>query len=166
METKYLDIFPRAFTEVLAETGFSETNISDTDSPFDKSTEIIASVGITGAMQGYMMLNASLVSAKNFVDRMMHNIGMEIEEEGFGQFHKEAIGEMVNQFSGRSVMILHESEQIDCNITPPTIITGNSVYADMTNLIGRLSKEVRGDFGVFQIFIGIKDFSKKSDNFS
>ena len=159
---KHLDVFPQALTEVLGEIGFEKTTVTDSETPFGTSTEIIASVGITGAMQGYMMLNASLESAKKFVDKMMYNIGMEIEEDGFGQFHKEAIGEMVNQFSGRSAMILHEMDNTDCNITPPTIITGNNIYADMTNLVASLSKEIKGDFGSVQIFIGIKDiFIKK-----
>ena len=157
MKNEYLDIFPLALTEVFQEIGFDSIEVEDSADPFHSNVEIIATVGITGALQGYMMLSASLDSARQFVDKMLQNIGMEIEESGFGQFHKEAIGEMVNQFSGRSVMKLHEISKKDCNITPPTIITGNNVYADMTNLEARTSKIIQGEFGSVEIFVGIKN---------
>lgn len=157
MNDNYLDVFPSALLEVFNEIGFDEITVKDSEEPFEPSTEIIASVGLTGAIQGYMMLSATFESAKKFVDKMMTNIGMEIEEMGFGQFHKEAMGEMVNQFSGRSAMKLHEILHVDCNITPPTIITGNNIYADMTSLIARSAKKISGHFGSVHIFIGIKN---------
>ena len=157
MNDNYLDVFPAALLEVFGEIGFDGITVSESEHPFGPETEIIASVGLTGKIQGYMMLSASFQCAKQFVDKMMTNIGMEIEEAGFGQFHKEAMGEMVNQFSGRSVMKLHEAFSIDCNITPPTIITGSNIYADMTNLVARSSKEIQGNFGQVHIFSGIKN---------
>jgi chemotaxis protein CheX len=118
-------------------------------------SEIIANVGITGDLQGYLMIQADLPSACNFVSKMLSNMEVEPEEEGFSQFHKEAIGEIVNQVSGRSVMNL-SGREIDCNITPPTILTGSSMAYNVSNLDHVRWSDITGSFGTLSLFVGVK----------
>lgn len=152
----YLQQFTGALREVVREIGFDEISISVGD--IDPSmVELVASVGITGDLHGFMMLRSDMTSAYNFVSRMLINMGIEPEEEdGFGQFHKEAIGEIVNQVSGRSTMMLAE-QTIDCNITPPTIIVGNSIYSDIASCESSISHILTGSFGKIGLFVGIKN---------
>jgi len=45
---------------------------------------------------------------------------------------------------------------IDCNVTPPTIITGQQITYDIRNLDEILWHKVSGSFGSIILFIGIK----------
>ncbi len=152
--TNYLDSFTDALQQIVQEIGFTDTSI--VDSPEDGNVEIVASVGITGDLQGFMLLRSNIQSARLFIDKMLQNMGMDNDEpDVFGQFHKEAIGEVVNQVSGRSTMMLAD-KSIDCNITPPTIVSGANIYTDLRSCEASLNKEVSGVFGHFNLFVGIK----------
>ena len=154
----YLQQFTGALREVVREIGFEDTSISVEDID-PSSVELVASVGITGDLHGFMMLRADMQSAHNFVSKMLINMGIEPEEEeGFGQFHEEAIGEIVNQVSGRSTMMLAD-QNIDCNITPPTIISGQSIYSDIASCESSISHILSGNFGKIGLFVGIKNSS-------
>jgi chemotaxis protein CheX len=150
----YLRFFTEALREIVTEIGFQDLAIDYGNNEAD-AAELVASVGITGDLQGFMMLRTNMESAKSFVSKMLSNMGVEDEEEGFGQFHKEAIGEIVNQVSGRSTMMLAD-QQIDCNITPPTIIAGHNIYSDVSSCESSLSHTISGSFGNISLFVGIK----------
>ena len=124
-----------------------------------KEYELICSLGLTGDLQGYLILRSDIRSAANLVARMASHLGMEMEEKNFGQLHKAAIGELTNQISGRATMKLSENG-IDCNITPPTIITGTNVYTEIFNLLCSLNKKIEGEFGSLNLFVGIKNAKK------
>jgi chemotaxis protein CheX len=156
----YLKHFTGALQSVMRETGFEEIDIDVADSG-SIAAEIVASVGITGDLKGFMMLRSDLKSANSFVAQMLTRMGIEEEpEDGFGQMQKEAIGEIVNQISGRSTMMLAE-QHIDCNITPPTIISGQNIYTDLTSCESSVSHLLKGSFGVIGLFIGIKSSDLK-----
>ena len=154
MDSSLLDIFTDAAKEVFKEIGFDALDFTETNGK-GAGSEIIANVGITGDLQGYLMIQADLPSACNFVSKMLSNMEVEPEEEGFSQFHKEAIGEIVNQVSGRSVMNL-SGREIDCNITPPTILTGSSMAYNVSNLDHARWSDITGSFGTLSLFVGVK----------
>ena len=152
----YLDCFTEALHQIVQEIGFSDAAIDDTVNA-DLNVEIVASVGITGNLKGFMLIRSDIVSARNFIDKMLENMGMPNDEDGeFGQFHKEAIGEIVNQVSGRSTMMLAE-RKIDCNITPPTILSGANIYIDLRSCESSISRGIRGSFGFLNLLVGIKN---------
>ena len=155
MRKKYLTFFSNAMMEVFKEIGFEKIEVNDIEMS-QLQSEIVASVGITGDLQGYLILQSNLDSAYKFVSKMLANMNMEAEEDNFGQFHKEAIGEIVNQVSGRSIMMLAD-DNIDCNITPPTIITGKNIYSDVNSLETILSISIIGSFGTVGLFVGLKN---------
>ena len=148
-----MHLFTDAAREVLQELGFSDLSFMDLKGN-GFPAQIIANVGITGDLQGYMILYSDLESAKKFVGRILDNMDMN-QEKGFTQFHKETIGEIVNQVSGRSTMLLARMN-LDCNVTPPTIITGQQITYDIRNLDETLWHKVSGSFGNIILFIGIK----------
>ena len=151
---KYLETFTRAVTDVFSEIGFSEITLKESDYRH-ASSEVVANIGLTGDLQGYLLLRADLKSAKRFIDKMLTNMSMETDEQEFGQFHKEALGEVLNQVSGRSTMNL-QMEKVDCDITPPTIVTGQDIYYDITSMDASTYQEISGDYGSIGLFVGIK----------
>lgn len=154
MENKYLSVFQQSITEVFEEMGFGKLEVAQFDEK-EYSYEVVSTVGLTGDIQGYVMFQTDMNSAKSFIREMVENMGMEIEEEKFGDFHREALGEITNQLSGRSAVLL-EDAGYDCDITPPTIITGTNIYMDMINLQDSVSLLTTGGFGNFRFFVGIK----------
>ena len=152
----YLSSFTEALREIVGEIGFNHVSI-DTDTQDYPAVELVASVGITGGLSGFMMLQSDMTSARAFVDKMLTNMGVDAgDETGFGQFHKEAVGEIVNQVAGRSMMMLAD-QRIDCSITPPTIIAGSSIYTDIAACESSISHVLRGSFGKIVLFVGIKN---------
>lgn len=157
-----LKLFSDALVEVFQEVGVSPVSVS----PLEKAAnryELVSSLGITGDMHGYLVLKSSLSSAKEFVGIMAAHMGMDVEENDFGQFHKAAIGEITNQISGRATMLLAENGY-DCLITPPTIVTGSNVYMEIPHLEFAKSEKIEGNFGSFGLFVGIKNVKKLDKN--
>ncbi len=154
MKVENLDLFTEATKAVFSEIGF---DISVTgNSPEDSSTEIVANVGITGDIKGFLILKSDISSATNFITKMLSNLGMTPEkEDGFGRFHKEAMGEVLNQISGRSMMFLEE-KGVHCDITPPTLIIGDNIFSNPADAKYVLNKSLTGDYGVFSLYVGIK----------
>lgn len=162
METNILRLFPDALAEVFKEVGVFPVRVSDADSK-KKDYELVCSLGITGDIHGYLILKSNLSSARDFIDRMALHVSMDMEEKEFGPVHKAAMAELTNQISGRATMKLSENG-FDCSITPPTIITGSNVYSDILNLERTLNQEIRGEFGSFVLFVGIKNAKKRFQN--
>ena len=125
MNINNLALFIKAAEEIFQEIGFSELIIRD-NSANEEKYELIANIGITGDISGFLLIRSDLASSMNFINKMLSNMGMEAEESDFGEFHKEAFGEILNQISGRSTMLL-EASGINCNITPPTILMGKNI---------------------------------------
>ncbi|HOV63718.1 MAG TPA: chemotaxis protein CheX [Spirochaetia bacterium] len=154
MDNSIMSLFVTAAKDVFSEIGFLDLSV--TDSTFAaEHAEIVSSLGIVGDLQGYFVLRGDRESVYNFVSKILSNMGMDSEGEEFGQFHKEAVGEIVNQVSGRAVMMLAE-QGYDCNITPPTILMGNNIQIDMKTLETHVTRDIRGPYGTIGIFAGIK----------
>jgi len=155
MNITNLELFIDAAKAVFIEIGFSDLDIN-TDTDTGKKYDIIASIGITGEFSGFLLIKSDLQSSMNFINKMLANIGMESEESDFGQFHKEAFGEILNQISGRATMLL-ESNGINSDITPPTILIGSDISISTYDAAETLHKNIKGTFGCFNLLVGIKE---------
>ncbi|MDA3938719.1 MAG: chemotaxis protein CheX, partial [Spirochaetia bacterium] len=118
--------------------------------------DIIANIGITGEISGFLLIQSDINSSMMFINKMLSNMGMEAEESDFGQFHKEAFGEILNQISGRAVMLLEE-EGINSDITPPTILRGSNISLKTYDAAKMLHKTIKGSFGNFNLLVGAKE---------
>jgi chemotaxis protein CheX len=154
MNPNNLDLFIKAAEEIFVEIGFSNLKIINNQKENQKF-DIIANIGITGEISGFLLIRSDLKSSMNFINKMLTNMGMDAEESDFGAFHKEAFGEILNQISGRAVMLL-ESNGIDSDITPPTILRGTNISMGTNSAAVVLHKTIEGSFGSFDILLGIK----------
>ncbi len=159
MNSNNLDLFIKAAEEIFREIGFSELTVSDISTDDDKY-ELIANIGITGDISGFLLIRSDLGSSMNFINKMLSNMGMDSAESTFDQFHKEAFGEILNQISGRTAMLL-ESVGVNCNITPPTILMGSNITMGSYIASEVVHKKIDGKFGSFDLLIGAKE---KSDS--
>ena len=154
MKEDTLALFSQAAKEIFQEMGFDTLSLVEDDS-IGEEFQVISSIGIAGDISGYLSIRCSLASAQTFIDRILSNMGMDSEEQGFGQFHREALGEIVNQISGRSTVLVAE-EGFDCDITPPTILIGEGIRFNMQELSKSYNRSIRGDFGSINLFVGVQ----------
>jgi len=159
------DIYSKSFFDgcvsVLQETGFPDITLADSGSL--KKTELVSSVGVTGDINGYFIIQSDKENAKSFVDTLLTNMGMDLEEE-FGFFTREAMGEITNQISGRSTILL-SNHGIDCDITPPTVMTGVNLISTVNNTEVNKTKFIQGSFGIISVYVGVK-IIKNTENAS
>ncbi len=151
----YISAFTSALGEIFKEIGIPNIELAAADSN-GKEYQIVSTVGLTGDIQGYVMLKTDFPCAEEFVAHINDSMGMEKTERKFGEYHKAALSEITNQICGRAMMLLSDSGY-DCNITPPTIVTGTAVFTDVLNLVDSSSTLVKSPFGDFNLFIGIKN---------
>ncbi len=154
MKKHDLELFLQATSNVFNEIGFQI--ILEGFTEHVPSTELVANIGITGDIKGFLILKSDLASAQNFITGMLLNLNMHTDEKEFGQFHKEAMGEVLNQISGRSTMLL-EKRGIQCDITPPTLIIGKNINSNPPDSQYSLNRYISGDFGLFNFYVGIKE---------
>ncbi|OQY38363.1 MAG: hypothetical protein B6229_06000 [Spirochaetaceae bacterium 4572_7] len=147
-----LECFKRSLLEIMNETGFHEAQIDETGE--DVNYSLLTTIGFTGRVHGYLMLQADLPSANNFVKLLSEYIGMTDIEETFGDFHKSTFCEIVNQISGRSTIHLSEMG-LDSDITPPSIIIGSSIYSSISDFDASKTFYIKDIFGTFKVFVGI-----------
>ncbi len=117
--------------------------------------EVMASVGFTGALKGFLLLSGSVQTAQRLIAEMLRKMEITTEEKEFGQFHRESLGEVVNQITGRIAMKF-ASQDINCNITPPTIIIGRNITSSVSELEISFYHSLNFSFGLFGIFTGLK----------
>ncbi len=147
-----LECFNKAIIEVMNETGFHEAVVEFNSEKIEYS--VLTTIGFTGRVHGYLMLQTDMESANNFVKILADYIGMEIVDENFGSFHKSTFCEIVNQISGRSTIHLSEMG-LDSDITPPSIIVGSSIYSSISDFDASQTFYLKDDFGTFKVFVGI-----------
>lgn len=161
MNNDLLTVFEEATQQIFAEIGFSDLDSSEPQKP-QGPQDIIATVGITGALQGYISLSTSKKCGHAFVQKMFENLDMEVEEQGFGQFHQEALAEIVNQITGRSTTLL-EQKNLNCDITPPTIMVGSELFFNLSRLSESFHRLIDGEFGSILLFVGIQNINAKEE---
>ena len=146
--------FTEAAAQVFSEIGFENLDIRVSDTPIE-SKEIMVTLGLTGDLHGFFILETTIESARSFLTKMFENLEVHIEEEEFGQMHKEAIAEIMNQIAGRSLMLL-SGIKIECDISPPTIFFGSELESSIPVLNKFHRTHVHGNFGKIGLYIGLK----------
>ena len=155
MKENLKKILNNALIQILKEIGVHE--VAHIENPRkDLKCEIIITIGITGNITGTMMLKSDQKSAVEIAQHMLNKINHTSEEEGFTEPHQEAIREIMNLISARSLMILSE-QHIDCNLTPPTLIMGKQISPSMYNIAYTVYTGASGDFGEIYLFFGVKN---------
>ncbi len=151
MVTELLTSIKSGIEQILSEIGFKQIEQIEANS---QRVEVITSIGITGDVKGTLMLKTNTRSAVAIANKMLLSIQPNGIGNEFGTAQKEAIYEVTNLFAGRSLNILSE-KNIDCNLTPPTIITGNKISPMVCEVTHSADLFFTGDFGYLSIFVGI-----------
>jgi CheY-specific phosphatase CheX len=154
METQIYDSFCDATTQVLTEIGFTSIKLVKADRLLE-DRDFMVTIGLTGDLIGFFILETAAESALIFLEKMFKNLGVIIEEEGFGKMHKEALAEVVNQVAGRSLMVLSK-KKIECSISPPTILSGENLVSSIPMLTKFFRTHIHGNFGKIGLYIGLK----------
>lgn len=147
-----LECFKNALLEIMNEIGFHDTEISHQCEERDYS--ILLTIGFTGRVHGYLMIQSDMDSAKEFVSFLSAYVGMEIDENDFGEYHKSTFCEIANQISGRTTIHLSEIG-LNSDITPPSIIIGSSIYTSISDFDVSETYYLSDAFGKLKIFIGL-----------
>ncbi|MBN2441932.1 MAG: chemotaxis protein CheX [Spirochaetales bacterium] len=154
MRNKLKEILNDALIQILKEIGIKDV-VGIEDPRTDLTCEIIITIGITGNLTGTMMLKSDRKSALGVSQMMLNKINHFPEGDDFSESHQEAIREIMNLISARSLMILSE-QKIDCNLTPPTLIMGENISPSMYNISYSVNTAVTGNFGTLYLFFGVK----------
>lgn len=154
MKDKLKQILQNALRQIMEEIGMQE--ISSIDQPREDLTcEVIITNGITGNITGTMMLKSDQKSATSIAEHMLKKINHFQESDEFSESQQEVIRELMNLISARALMILSE-QNIDCNLTPPTLITGKQIHPSIYNILYTVHTGVKGLFGEIYLFFGVK----------
>lgn len=123
MNVKYLNPFFSAIKDITTQVLGSEPTFSKPclkETPFD-SDELLIIIGITGEMNGKVIINLNKANCVQIASQMMG--GMEMQ---FDELSKSATGELFNMIMGTAATYF-EKESIQINITSPTILEGNNI---------------------------------------
>ena len=149
--TVYTNHFLTAAIEFFQEIRLPLTRITESKS---ETYELTSSLGITGALHGYFVLQSEISTARNLVSGMASRLGVAFDEIGFGPFHRATIGEIVNQITGKAIVKL-ETCGLNCMITPPTLFLGQGITMALPGSAITLGKNLEGDFGTLRFFVAL-----------
>ncbi|MBC2580614.1 chemotaxis protein CheX [Clostridium sp. DJ247] len=126
---RHADPFIKASQEILLQVANEETEIGEIflrDSSFNGDNVIIV-IGLVGDLHGQVIFSLSQDLACSIASKMM--CGMPVTT--LDEISKSAVGELANMISGTAAMIF-SSNQIKLDITPPTVMVGNSIEISTT----------------------------------
>jgi len=124
MNVEYINPFIEASINVINKmTGFSPKlgKVYIKKTPY-KGDHLIILIGLTGNIQGTVVISLSVETARKIASAMMG--GCEIIQ--LDELAKSAIGELCNMILGNTAMKFSE-KNIHIDITPPTILTGDNI---------------------------------------
>lgn len=90
---------------------------------------VVAMVGVTGDLRGFITINLDTEFAKKIASNMMG--GMEVVE--LNELSRSAISELGNMIMGR-VSTAFDNKGIRIDITPPSLMTGEDITLSVSNL--------------------------------
>ncbi|HAK45427.1 MAG TPA: hypothetical protein DCO79_05855 [Spirochaeta sp.] len=153
MSESNIILIEKACEEIFKENGLNSINTDSTSVSFDK-TNITATIGLAGEVQGHLILYSGLDTAVNLVRELFSNMGMEQEIAAGDQLFKETFAELLNQLGGRTTIKLSENG-IDSDITPPILIKGDNIFINTNTYNSTAIIKISGEFGDIGLFVGL-----------
>jgi chemotaxis protein CheX len=147
-----LEPFLVALRQIFDETGIDITRVHE--GPRAAQDQVVASVGLTGAFKGNLMICTDYLSAVRIIRCMMDGVNMEFPDGRITEIQSTALGEFTNQISGRAVTLLSH-QGYACDITPPIVITAKKLESHLSGLQEFFTRVVEGPFGSLTMLIGL-----------
>ncbi|MBN1409748.1 MAG: chemotaxis protein CheX [Spirochaetales bacterium] len=153
MNINITGIFNDSVQTVFKDMGLGEIKI--VDGSFNRENQVVITIGIAGALRGNLIFRTNLSTAFSIVHAMLKKMNMSAQNKEFDKLHKGSMCEIANMIAARSVNAFSE-RGVECNITPPTIITGESVTTSMLTIQKCFQMGFEGSFGRIFIFLGLE----------
>ncbi len=133
MDVKLLAPFVEAIANVMPKLGFQSVSRSGLRIAQNtvKCDGVIASISLIGMLKGNIYYNIDTESAKKIASQMM--MGMPVNE--LDEMAQSAICELSNMLAANAAITL-ETQGVQIDISPPTLITGCSDVSTNTNAKG------------------------------
>lgn len=152
MDIKTITPFLDAIVQVMPQLGFKNVKrgqLSVSDSNKIANLGVMAVIGITHEIRGTIAYNMTEASAKKIVSQMM--MGMAVPN--FDEMAESAISELSNMLAAHA-SIAFEQQGAKIDISPPTLIVGNS-DASAANNMQRIIIEVFIDDLLVEVHISV-----------
>jgi chemotaxis protein CheX len=131
MDVRKIEPFLSAMNSVMPGLGFQQVKrgrLSVSDSNKIASLGVMVVIGLTQQIRGNIAYNMTEDSAKRIASKMM--MGMPVES--LDAMAESAIAELGNMLAANAAMIL-EQQGTRLEISPPTVITGQSFASSVTD---------------------------------
>lgn len=153
LQIEYVNPFIESATNILAQIAGISAERGDLGlkSSTHPSHEVATVLGIVGEVKGQVVYSMSQATAKNIASQMMG--GLPVEE--FDEMAKSAIAELGNMITGNASTLL-EQQGTRCNISPPTLITGQEMQISAIK-IQTLIVPMNTDCGPLEIAVGLQN---------
>lgn len=150
MKIEFINPFVKAAIEVLKREIGSEVERGRlrVESNQRSNQDVNVLIGVTGAAQGFVLFSMSMTTACSLVEQML---GQPFAE--FDELAQSGIAEMGNVITGLASQGLADSGYL-CNITPPTLITGQNTTIGTLN-IPRLALPLITNCGDIEIHLAL-----------
>lgn len=158
MESDIFSCFFTAAGDIFAENNIKYDKIS-IPGPVQKTLQVVSAIGITGDLRGNLIFGCAFPDAHAIVSSLFQSSDILVEENVFSELQKATIGEFANQIAGRALMNLSRAS-LDCNMTPPTVLSGDSVKPDLCQTDQEFVSQIEGEFGSAVLRVGIKTCKK------
>jgi len=113
--------------------------------------EVAVILGIVGQVKGQVSYSMSMETAMRIASQMMGGFHLET----FDDMSRSAISELGNMITGNASALLEE-KGIRCNISPPTLVTGENMSISTAKL-PTLVVPLETDCGPFEICVGLME---------
>lgn len=153
MENDNLTYLLSSLKDFLTDASFSSEITPVSEIP--GQINLMATVGITGDKVGFLTLSMNQKNALSLSRFFAELMEIPIDSDDFSNAHIEALSELSNQIAGRVVMYM-EDNNINCTITPPTVLSGGDISINLKTLRKTEFFKIEGRYGFFYITIGIK----------
>jgi chemotaxis protein CheX len=152
VESQILLVFLEALRQIFSETGIEIESVQTTRRK--SQDQVVASVGFTGRVKGNLMICTDYSSAAEIIRSMMNGVHVEFPGGRINEIQSTALGEITNQISGRAVTLLSQ-KRINCDITPPIIITAKKLESHVSDFQESFMRVVEGPFGSLRIVLAL-----------
>lgn len=157
MKVEFINPFVKAAIDVLkteigSDIGRGRLRV---ESSANSSHDVNVMIGVTGSAQGVVLYGMAQETALGIVGKMM---GQPFEE--FDALAQSGIAEMGNVITGLASKGLYEGGY-DCNITPPTLITGKNTVIGTLD-IPRLALPITTEFGDIEIHLALREVTSQA----
>ena len=132
MENKKVTPFINAITQVLEQFGLTDIQTASVEKKEEMiiTSDVTAFVGLVGEMCGNAAYCFSQDTAKSLASLMM--MGMPISE--VDAMARSALAELSNMITGVAITAFADEEEIDLEVTPPTLVSGEDMIFILTFL--------------------------------